>query len=370
MRLNSISILNYKNLLEVELQFPSKLNCFVGNNGMGKTNILDAIYYLSFCKSHSNSIDSQNINHDNEFLMLQGKYIRQEQEEVIYCGIKRRKKKQFKRNKKEYERLADHIGLLPLVLISPKDHNLIDGGSDERRKFMDGVISQYNRNYLNALTNYNHALKQRNALLKAHELQDEMLFEMWEEMMTKYGNYIFQERQQFIEKFIPIFQEIYEKISGGKEQVGLLYKSHLKESDLAEKLKINRPKDQIIGFTTSGIHKDDIDMLLADFPLKRVGSQGQNKTYLISIKLAQFIFLKEAHKIAPILLLDDIFDKLDAERVKHIVELVSEDIFGQIFISDTNREHLDEILSQLPQTSTIFEVINGEVKKATDLITS
>ncbi len=362
MKLNSISILNYKNLLEVELQFPNKINCFVGNNGMGKTNILDAIYYLSFCKSHSNSIDSQNINHDNDFLMLQGKYTRQQKEEVVYCGIKRRQKKQFKRNKKDYERLADHIGLLPLVLISPKDHSLIDAGSDERRKFMDGVISQYNRQYLNALTQYNHALKQRNALLKSHVQQDEMLFEMWEEMMAKHGKYIFEERQQFIDKFIPIFQEIFQKISAGKERVSLIYKSHLKECDLADKLQENRAKDQIIGFTTSGIHKDDMEMLLGDFPLKRVGSQGQNKTYLISIKLAQFIFLKEAHQIAPILLLDDIFDKLDAERVRHIVELVCEDIFGQIFISDTNREHLDEILLQIPQPSTIFEVKNGEVE--------
>ncbi len=361
MRLNSISIINYKNLLEVELKFPDKINCFVGNNGMGKTNILDAIYYLSFCKSHSNSIDSQNINHDNEFLMLQGKYSRRDKEEVIYCGIKRRQKKQFKRNKKDYERLADHIGLLPLVLISPKDHNLINGGSDERRKFMDGVISQYNRQYLNALTQYNHALKQRNALLKVHGQENEMLFEMWEEMMVKHGNYIFQQRQEFLDKFIPIFQDIYQKISAGEESVSLVYKSHLIENDLSEKLLQNRAKDKIVGFTTSGIHKDDMEMLLGDFLLKRVGSQGQNKTYLISIKLAQFIFLKEAHKIAPILLLDDIFDKLDSQRVRHIVELVSQDIFGQIFISDTNREHLDEILSQLPQTSTIFEVKNGEV---------
>ena len=361
MRLNSISILNYKNICQADLEFPSKINCFVGNNGMGKTNLLDAIYYLSFCKSYSNSIDSQNIEHNADFFMLQGKYSLGDTEEEIYCGMKRRQKKHFKRNKKEYDRLADHIGLLPLVLVSPGDDELIADGSDERRKFMDSVISQYDKTYLNSLLNYNNALKQRNALLKEETLTDESLYEIWEEMMVKYGNYIYTCRKDFVEEFIPIFQEIYRFISNDNEQVHLNYKSQLTDADLKQKLQTNRERDRLIGFSMNGIHKDELEMMLGDYPMKRVGSQGQNKTYLISLKLAQFNFLKRTHGIAPILLLDDIFDKLDALRVKQIVELVAGDNFGQIFITDTNRKHLDEILSQIGQSSQIFEIVNGEI---------
>ena len=361
MRLNSISILNYKNIAQADLDFPAKINCFVGNNGMGKTNLLDAIYYLSFCKSHSNSIDNQNIKHDADFLMIQGKYELRENVEDIYCGIKRRQKKQFKRNKKEYSRLTDHIGLLPLVLISPNDDGLIADGSDERRKFVDGVISQYNNQYLNALMKYNHALKQRNALLKDETMMDATLFEIWEEQMVLHGNYIFSERKQFVERFIPMFQQIYSFISEDKEKVGLVYKSQLDEANLAEKLLKNRERDRIIGFSMNGIHKDELEMSLADHPMKRVGSQGQNKTYLISLKLAQFNFLKQTHGVNPILLLDDIFDKLDEKRVTKIVELVAGDEFGQIFISDTNSKHWEEILPKINQSSQIFQVVDGVI---------
>ena len=361
MRLNSLSILNYKNISQADLDFPAKINCFVGNNGMGKTNLLDAIYYLSFCKSHFNSIDSQNIKHDADFLMLQGKYVLRDNDEDISCGIKRRQKKQFKRNKKEYQRLSDHIGLLPLVLISPNDDGLIADGSDERRKFMDGVISQYNNQYLNALLHYNHALKQRNALLKDETRTDIELFEIWEEQMVMHGSTIYDERKQFVERFIPLFQEIYSFISEDKEQVGLLYKTQLDEADLAEKLSRNRERDRIIGFSMNGIHKDDLEMSLGDHPMKRVGSQGQNKTYLISLKLAQFNFLKQTQGVKPILLLDDIFDKLDEKRVTKIVELVAGDEFGQIFISDTNSTHWEEILPRINQSSQIFNVVDGEI---------
>ena len=361
MRLNSISILNYKNIAQTDLDFPAKINCFVGNNGMGKTNLLDAIYYLSFCKSHSNSIDNQNIKHDADFLMIQGKYELRENVEDIYCGIKRRQKKQFKRNKKEYSRLTDHIGLLPLVLISPNDDGLIADGSDERRKFVDGVISQYNNQYLNALMKYNHALKQRNALLKDETMMDATLFEIWEEQMVLHGNYIFSERKQFVERFIPMFQQIYSFISEDKEKVGLVYKSQLDEANLAEKLLKNRERDRLIGFSMNGIHKDELEMSLADHPMKRVGSQGQNKTYLISLKLAQFNFLKQTHGVNPILLLDDIFDKLDEKRVTKIVELVAGNDFGQIFISDTNSKHWEDILPKINQSSQIFQVVDGEV---------
>jgi len=361
MRLNSLSILNYKNIAEAELVFSPKINCFIGNNGMGKTNILDAIYYLSFCKSHSNSIDSQNIMHNAEFCLLQGKYLLGDSAEDIYCGMKLRQKKQFKRNKKEYERLSDHIGLLPLVLVSPDDSVLISEGSDERRKFVDGVISQYNKNYLNQLLQYNNALKQRNALLKIETPIDDSLIDIWEDQMALYGTYIYEQRKLFIYELVPIFQNFYSYISGGNETISLSYHSQHQEHDIKNRMNTTRDRDRLLGYSTQGIHKDELEMQLDGYPIKRVGSQGQNKTYLISLKLAQFDFLKRTHNLSPLLLLDDIFDKLDSNRVKKIVELVSSETFGQIFITDTNREHLDSILLQLGQESTIFNVENGRI---------
>ncbi len=361
MRLNSLSILNYKNIAEAELVFSPKINCFIGNNGMGKTNILDAIYYLSFCKSHSNSIDSQNIMHNAEFCLLQGKYQLGHTMEEIYCGMKLRQKKQFKRNKKEYEKLSDHIGLLPLVLVSPDDSVLISEGSDERRKFVDGVISQYNKNYLNKLLQYNNALKQRNALLKSEGSIDDSLLDIWEDQMALHGTYIYEQRKLFISEFIPIFQNFYSYISGGNETISLTYHSQHQEHDIKSRMIATRDRDKILGYSTQGIHKDELEMQLDGYPIKRVGSQGQNKTYLISLKLAQFNFLKRTHNLSPLLLLDDIFDKLDSNRVKKIVELVSGETFGQIFITDTNREHLDSILLQLGKDSVIFNVENGKV---------
>jgi len=361
MRLNSLSIINYKNIHEAELIFSPKINCFIGNNGMGKTNILDAIYFLSFCKSHSNSVDSQNILHNAQFCLLQGKYNIGENTEEIYCGMKHQQKKQFKRNKKEYERLSDHIGLLPLVLVSPDDAVLITEGSDERRKFVDGVISQYNKTYLNQLLQYNNALKQRNALLKSESSLDDSVLDIWEDQMTIYGTYIYEQRRKFIDEFVPIFQNFYSYISDGNEQISLSYHSQHEERDIKTRMVSTRERDFLLGYSTQGIHKDELEMHLNGYPIKRVGSQGQNKTYLISLKLAQFDFLKRTHNLSPLLLLDDIFDKLDSKRVKKIVELVSGETFGQIFITDTNREHLDLILHQLGQESTIFRVENGEI---------
>ena len=362
MRLNSLSILNYKNIHEADLAFSPKINCFIGNNGMGKTNILDAIYFLSFCKSHSNSIDSQNIMHEAEFCLLQGKYSLGDKAEEIYCGMKHRQKKQFKRNKKEYEKLSDHIGLLPLVLVSPDDSALISEGSDERRKFVDGVISQFNKTYLNNLLQYNNALKQRNAILKMEVPVDHSVLDLWEDQMVVYGTYIYEQRNKFIDEFVPIFQNFYSFISGGNEQISLTYQSQHQDRDIKERMVLTRERDFALGYSTQGIHKDELEMLLDGYPIKRVGSQGQNKTYLISLKLAQFDFLKRTHKLSPLLLLDDIFDKLDSLRVKKIVELVSDDTFGQIFITDTNREHLDLILRQLNQQASIFIVDNGQIQ--------
>ena len=362
MILKRISILNYKNLEQVELSFSPKLNCFFGQNGMGKTNLLDAVYFLSFCKSAGNPIDSQNICHDADFFVIQGFYEAADgTPEEIYCGMKRRQKKQFKRNKKEYTRLSDHIGFLPLVMVSPADSELIAGGSDERRRFMDVVISQYDKEYLDALIRYNKALVQRNTLLKSEQPVEEELFLVWEEMMAQAGEVVFRKREAFIREFIPIFQSFYSFISQDREKVGLSYDSHARDASLLEVLKESRARDQIMGYSLRGVHMDELNMLLGDFPIKREGSQGQNKTYLVALKLAQFDFLKRTGTTVPLLLLDDIFDKLDASRVEQIIKLVAGDSFGQIFITDTNREHLDRILHKVGSDYKMFRVEQGTV---------
>ena len=367
MLLKELNILNYKNIREATLHFSDKINAFVGLNGQGKTNILDAIYYLSFTKSAYNAIDSQNIHHDEDMAMIQGKYYSADNEEIITCGIKRGVKKQFRRGKKDYKRLIDHIGLIPLVMVSPQDSELVVEGSDERRKFMDGVISQYSKSYLEHLTQYNILLKQRNALLKQYAEQPEQLpdtlMEVLEQQMVSHAMPIYQARVQFIEQFVPYFQQVYSAISNDKELVSLVYKSQLHERDLLESLARTRTRDLILGWTSQGIHKDELEMMLGDYPLKRVGSQGQQKSYLLAMKLGQALYLnaEQILNTQPILLLDDIFDKLDSERVERIIQLVGDERFGQIFITDTDRQHLTKILSQEHFDANLFQVDNGEV---------
>nr|WP_297166309.1 DNA replication and repair protein RecF [uncultured Dysgonomonas sp.] len=362
MILERISILGYKNIEQAELTFSPQLNCFIGKNGMGKTNLLDAVYYLSFCKSHNNQVDSQNIKHDADFALIQGYYfLGGSDEEEFFCSLRRRQKKQFKRNKKEYEKLSDHIGCLPLVMVSPSDSDLITGGSDERRKFMDVVLSQFDKEYLHALIRYNKALQQRNALLKSDMQADESLYELWEEQLAYEGQIIHTKRKAFVEQFIPTFQYYYNFICQSNETVELKYESPLDEGNLVDLLKHKRERDKILGYTTAGVHRDDLDMRMDDYSVKKVGSQGQNKTYVVAMKLAQFDFLKKAGSTTPILLLDDIFDKLDSTRVEQIVKLVSEDNFGQIFITDTNRDHLDDILKGLNSDYRLYQVEGGGV---------
>ena len=368
MFLRELNILNYKNIREAQLGFAEKLNCFVGLNGQGKTNILDAIYLLSFAKSAYNATDSMNITHGEDMAMVQGAYsmhnsqctMHNEEEEIlISCGIKRGQKKQFRLGKKDYKRLIDHIGLIPLVMVSPQDGALIEDGSEERRRFLDVVISQCSKTYLEQLSRYNALLKQRNALLKQYAEQEQVpwdLFEVLEMQMTPLAEYIYKERTVFVEQFIPLFQEMYSEISGGKETVGLQYISQLSDRNLPEAYARTRQRDLILGWTSQGIHKDEIEMLLGEYPLKRVGSQGQQKTYLLAMKLAQALYLGK-----PILLLDDIFDKLDSERVERIVRLVNSDRFGQIFITDTDRQHLTDILRPNPE-ARVFHVEDGVVQ--------
>ena len=365
MILRKLSILNYKNIGEAQLELSPKMNCFIGRNGMGKTNVLDAVYYLSFCRSASNPIDSQVIRHDEPFCMIEGEY----DEDIISVGMKRGQKKHFKRNKKEYKRLSEHIGLIPLVVVSPADTLLIEGGSEERRKLMDMVIAQYDRSYIDALSRYNNALQQRNTLLKqasAAEVSsaafDPLLIQLWEEQMAEAGEQLFEKRRAFVDELVPLFQQYYEHISGGQERVGLTYVSHCQRGPLLEVIQRDRHKDLAVGYSLHGVHRDDLEFTLDGHLMKREGSQGQNKTYVIALKLAQFDFLKRTGaQTTPLLLLDDIFDKLDAQRVEQIVRLVSSDNFGQIFITDTNRDHLDQILSTTTLDYKIFHVSQGEI---------
>ncbi len=361
MILEKLSILNYKNIEQVELTLSPKINCFLGSNGMGKTNLLDAIYYLSFCKSYNNPIDSQNIRHNSDFAVIQGWYDVEEKKEEFFCSLRRRQKKQFKRNKKEYERLSEHIGSLPLIMISPSDSELINGGSEERRKFIDQFLSQFDKEYLHALLNYNKALQQRNALLKLEGAIDETLLDLWDEQLVAEGYVIYDKRKNFVDKFIPTFQKFYNFICSSNEKVELKYESHFLENDFGQLIRQRRERDKILGYTTVGIHKDDLDMQMDGYSIKRVGSQGQNKTYVVALKFAQFDFLSKAGMTLPILLMDDIFDKLDSSRVEQIINLVLDKDFGQIFITDTNREHLDEILSRTNSMYHLYEVNKGEV---------
>ena len=359
MILEKLSIINYKNIASATLELSPKINCFIGQNGVGKTNVLDAIYFLSFCHSANNPIDSQVIMHGQEFFMLEGTYNENLQ---IYCGMKRGTKKHFKRNKKEYKRLSEHIGLIPVVVVAPSDTLLIDGGSEERRRLMDMVISQYDRSYIDAINRYNKALQQRNVLLKQEEEPDIEVISLFEEQMAEEGEKIYKLRKAFVEELIPIFQRIHETISENREQVSLNYVSHCQRGPLLEVIQRDRFKDRALGYSLHGIHRDDLEFMLGGHPMKREGSQGQNKTFVIALKLAQFDFLKRTNsRTTPLLLLDDIFDKLDAQRVEQIVKLVAGDDFGQIFITDTNRDHLDQILSASSHDYKIFHVDNGEI---------
>ena len=364
MILENISIINYKNIKGVNLDLSPKINCLIGHNGVGKTNFLDAIYYLSFCRSANNPIDSQIIMHDENFFMLEGNY-RTEQGDIenIYCGMKRGTKKHFKRNKKEYKRLSQHIGLVPLIYVSPSDSSLIEGGSEERRRLMDVVISQYDHSYIELLSNYNKALQQRNVLLKMEEEPDSSLLDIWEQEMARNGELLFQKRLAFVDELVPVFQQIYQQISGQREIVSLRYISHCQRGPLLDVIQRDRFKDRAVGYSLHGVHRDDLEMLIGDFQMKREGSQGQNKTFVLALKLAQFDFLRRTSSTTtPLLLLDDIFDKLDAQRVESIVQLVSGDNFGQIFITDTNRDHLDKILSKSDGEYKIFTVEGGDIE--------
>ncbi len=364
MILEQLSLLNYKNIEQAQLTLSPNVNCLIGANGQGKTNVLDAIYFLSFGKSATALTDGACVRHDAEFMMLQGKYRSAlMEEEEISCGIKRGQRKRMRRNDKEYKRLSEHLGVIPLVMLSPADEQLVSGGSEERRRFMDIVLSQVSPNYLAALIRYNKSLQQRNAMLKQDDEPDARLFEVLEEMMSMDAAVIYQERQAFVRDFVPIFQGMYARFcNAASEEVDILYDTHASRGELLPILVRDRAKERIVGYTLHGPHKDNLELLMNNHQVRREASQGQTKTFFIAMKLAQFLYLKSVgeHR-TPILLLDDIFDKLDAGRVACIVDYVSGDDFEQIFITDTNREHLDSILAATHREYKLFEVKGGEV---------
>lgn len=359
MYLERLSLVNFKNYEQAELDFCPKINCLVGKNGVGKTNILDAIHYLSLCKSFFNTADSQNIHYDQDFFMIQGDYQRQEKAENVYCGVRKGQKKILKRNKKEYERFSEHIGFLPVIMISPADAALIQDGSEERRRFINEIISQYDHNYLNHLVQYNRVLQQRNALLKicaerGHYDSDSM--EAWNQQLIFLGEHIHKTRAQFCTELIPIFQTYFNYISEGSETVELQYHSQLNEQDFSSLLAGSESKDRAQQFTSSGIHRDDLLLQMNGNPIRRSGSQGQQKTYLVALKLANFEFISRHSRLKPILLLDDIFDKFDSDRVKRMISLVSDENFGQIFVTHTERHQMEQILQQIPCTHRLFDI--------------
>jgi len=359
MHLKNLSLLNYKNLKSAEFSFDKKINCLVGNNGVGKTNVLDSIYHLSFGKSYFNPITSQNINHDAEFFVVDGEFEKLDKTEKILVSVKKGQKKIIKRNNKTYDKVSDHIGFIPTVIISPADRDLIIEGSETRRKFMDGVISQSDQSYLKALLNYTKQISQRNSLLKyfaANSTFDRDTLEIYNLQISKLGQKLYDKRKKFLEEFIPIFNKRYEDITNGKEVVDIHYKSQLSSNSLGKLLEDELQKDMALQYTSVGTHKDDLSFEIEGHPIKKFGSQGQQKSFLIALKLAQFDFIKKISQVNPILLLDDIFDKLDENRVAHIVALVATNELGQIFLSDTHVERTENVVKGSNQSYKIFKL--------------
>jgi DNA replication and repair protein RecF len=359
MYLEKLILTNFKNYDQAEMKFSPRINCIVGNNGVGKTNILDAIHYLSLTKSFFNNIDSLSIRHSEDYFIIQGSFNADGESDLIVCTFQRQKQKVLKRNGKDYQRLTDHIGRYPVVMISPEESALISEGSEERRKFLNKIISQYNLVYLDSVLNYNKALQQRNRLLKdfrANGNFDEVMLSVWDAQLVRYGSLIFSGRKRLVDEIIPVFQEYYSFISDSRENVGLKYRSQLSDGDFAGLLKATMNRDRALEYTTEGVHKDDLIFEMEAHPVKTLGSQGQQKSYLLALKLAEFDYIKSKAGFTPILLLDDIFDKFDANRVSQIIRLVGNHRFGQIFITDTHRERLQEILNFLDTEYKLFRI--------------
>lgn len=361
MILTHLTIDNFKNIARADIDFSPKMNCLLGNNGMGKSNLLDALFYLSFCKSFSGLPDSRLIRRGEQFMMIKGAYLRRGVDEEIQTGFAPGRRKSFKRKGKEYKRLSEHIGAFPLVMVAPQDIDLVNGLSDGRRAFIDRIISQSDPAYLAALIRFNGLLEQRNRMLR-DKVSDSTLFEAVELPMAADITRIAESRRRWIDRFTPVFNRYYASISGeGAEQVGVGYLTTFNpgDTDPYEQLAASRHHDFLSGHTSVGIHRDDLSMTIDSMPLRRTASQGQTKTFVIAMRLAQYDFLRDSTGLRPLLLLDDIFDKLDSGRVERIVALTAGENFGQIFITDTNRDHLDSIMSHSPARYSLWHVDNG-----------
>lgn len=359
MFIKNLKLFNFKNHSEKSFDFSPEINCFVGNNGAGKTNILDALHYLSMAKSFLGNLDAQNILHDSDFFAIEAEIQGEEKNDIIKVQLPKEGKKIIKKNDKTYERIADHIGFLPSVMISPYDANLISDGSESRRKFLDAMISQTDSDYLFALIQYQKTLQQRNALLKyfaKNRTFDLDSLEIYNEPLTKFGTQIFEKRQRFVASILPTIQHFYEIISKGNEKVTVIYESNLNEQNFEEILSENLEKDRVLTYTSRGIHKDDLRFVMNGNLIKKFGSQGQQKSFLIALKLAQIKRIKDITNKNPILLLDDIFDKLDDNRVSQLIELVNQQNFGQIFITDTHRERTESVVKRINEESKIFQI--------------
>lgn len=367
MWLKDISLLNFKNCSDAEMAFSDTVNAFVGLNGAGKTNLLDAIHYLCLCKSYFNPIDVQQIKTGEEMFMIQGNFERTGKNEQIICGLKKSQKKIFKKNKKEYDKLAQHIGLFPLVMISPYDISLVMDGSEERRRFLDSVISQTDASYLEELIQYNKHLLNRNAFLKqvAHTRSlDQDLLSIYNEQLVESGKQIHNKRKSFMETFIPLFNKHYAYISGSEESVALQYVSQLDQGDFASQLLEALPKDRVLERSTVGIHKDELSFTIGGMPMKKFGSQGQQKSFLMALKLAQYSFVAQRKGFKPLLLLDDVFDKLDELRIQKLMAMVSHQDFGQIFITDTGAQRIADIFKEMRIPIKMFIVEKGVISNA------
>lgn len=357
--LKRLSVLNYKNFADAAFEFDAKINCFVGKNGIGKTNILDAVYHLANGKSYFNPLAVQNIKHGEDFFVVDGEFEKNSRTEQILCSLKKGQKKILKRNGKLYEKFSDHVGFIPLVIISPADRDLIIEGSETRRKFIDSVISQLDSSYLQQLIQYHKIVSQRNALLKYFALNhvfEKDTLSIYNEQLETLGQVIFEKRKAFLADFVPIFNAYHQTISDSAETVQLVYQSDLFEKNMLALLEENLSKDRALQYTSVGIHKDDLSFEIDHFPIKKFGSQGQQKSFLIALKLAQFDFVKKQSGEKPILLFDDIFDKLDEFRVSKIVAMVNNDEFGQLFISDTHPERTENIVKTTHQSYKIFNL--------------
>jgi DNA replication and repair protein RecF len=363
MYLENINLLNFKNYEELSLHFSKQVNFFTGPNGSGKTNLLDAIYYLSLSKSAFNSNDTQNIKTGAEFFMLSGSFIKESRTELVQASFTKGQKKVFKINKNPYEKLSEHIGEFPVVLIAPNDTDIIREGSEFRRKFFDGILSQLSHAYLNELIRYNQLLKQRNSLLKQFSERnqvDQDLIEAFDAQLIASARFIYAGRRKFLEEFIPVFTGHYHNLSEKKEETSLSYVSQLDNPDFETAYRQSLKRDIILQRTTHGIHRDDFIFKIGEHPLKSYGSQGQQKSFVIALKLAQFDIIKNQKGFKPLLLLDDIFDKLDNHRISKLMEMVAGNSFGQLFITDARAERGEKLFEKHTELKA-WKVYKGKI---------